>query len=198
MCDRLLCPETDLYSIKYTQYGISCKYISAFNDFRDPSRLIYLFHVWQTNYFCPEKKDFEILSARKGENFVTEEPFLDGWGRLITLYCVPHKRLSLAEKAFVKRRNIVSGDDVAIIQPTDQELRNNWRIENEANLLSNSDDWRVALPPREANKDYAFYDLPKSHCVYNPANYPFDLFGIPSTAERPISTLPYGELYGIL
>lgn len=198
VCDRLLCPETDLFRIKYTQYGINCAYISAFNDFRDPSKLIYLFHAWQTNYFCPEKQDLEALSARTGKNFVTEEPFLDGWGRLITLYCVRYERLSLAEKAFVKRRNIVSDNDVTLIQPTDQELRKNWRIENEADLLANSDDWRAALPPREANKQYGFHDLPNSHCVYNPANYPSDLFGPPLTAQRPVSTLPYGELYGIL
>lgn len=140
----------------------------------------------------------EALSARTGENFVTDEPFLDGWGRLITLYCVRYDDLSLVEKAFVKRRNMVSDNDVTLIQPTDQELKNNWRIENEADLLANSGDWREALPPREANKQYGFHDLPKSHCVYNPANYPSDLFGPPSTSQRPVSTLPYGEFYGIL
>jgi len=140
LCDRLLCPETDLFKIKYTQYGINCAYISAFNSFRDPSTLIYLFHVWQTNYFCPEKKDLEALATRKGENFVTGEPFLDGWGRLITLYCVRYDGLSLAAKAFVKSRSMVSDNDVTLIQPTDQELRNNWRIENKADLLANSDD----------------------------------------------------------
>ena len=82
----------------------------------------------------------EALSARKGKNFVTDEPFLDGWGRLITLYYVRYDDLSLAAKAFVKSRNMVSDNDVTLIQPTDQELRNNWRIENEADLLANSDD----------------------------------------------------------
>jgi len=35
---------------------------------------------------------------------------------------------------------MVSDNDVTLIQPTDQELRNNWRIENKADLLANSDD----------------------------------------------------------
>jgi len=199
LCSRLLCPETDLYKVEYTRFGINCRYISAFIDYRNPRKLIYVFHSWHTNYFCPEQKDLEALSLRKGANFLSDEPFLDGWGRPITIYCKLFDRLSLEETAFVKRRNLITEKDLRIIQPGAQEELGNWRIESKDILLANAGDWRKALPPRETGKDYGFCDVPESHCIYNPNNYSYDLFGFGPfpVIERPVSILPYGAFYGI-
>lgn len=197
LCSRLLTPETDLYRVDYTRYGINCRYISAFVDYKDPSQLIYLFHSWQTNYFCPEQKDLEVLASIKGANVLSDEPFLDGWGRPVTLFCKTAKNLSREERAFVERRNLITEKDFRLIHPGAQEEYGNWRIKNKDILLANAADWRKALPPRESGKEYGFYDVPESHCRYNPNNYPYDLFGPATVIERPVSTLPYGDFYGI-
>lgn len=44
LCSRLLSPETDLFKVEYTRYGINCRFLSAFVDYRDPSQLIYILH----------------------------------------------------------------------------------------------------------------------------------------------------------
>jgi len=121
LCPRLLTPKTDLFRVDYTKYGINCRFLSAFVDYRDPSELIYLLHSWQTNYFCPEEEDLEALASKKGANFLTDEPFLDGWGRLITIFCKTAGDLKRLEKNFVERRNIITEKDLRLVHPNGQE-----------------------------------------------------------------------------
>jgi len=125
------------------------------------------------------------------------EPFLDGWGRLITIFCKTDKGLNREEKAFVERRNFITEKYLRVIHPGAQEEYRNWRIGSKDILLANAGDWRKALPPRETGKKYGFYDVPESHCLYNPNNYPYDLFRPATIIERPVSILPYGDFYGI-
>ena len=76
------------------------------------------------------------------------EPFLDGWGRLITIFCKTDKGLNREEKAFVERRNFITEKYLRVIHPGAQEEYRNWRIGSKDILLSNAGDWRKALPPR--------------------------------------------------
>nr|ABX82629.1 hypothetical protein [Trebouxia aggregata] len=197
LCGRLLCPETDLYKVDYTEYGVRCCYISAFLDFKDPSRLTYLFHSWQTNYFIPEKEDLDALISRKGANFSIEDPFLDGWNRLLTLFCKSFGELKKGEKDFVRRRNLITDQDINLIYPNAPEASENWRIPNKSVLLANSTDWRKALPSIETGKNYGFVELPQSHCTYNPLFYSSDIFDPSFSSQEPMALLPYGDFYGI-
>jgi len=138
-----------------------------------------------------------MLSSIKGADFSSDEPFLDGWGRLVTVYSKIPKELNAVEQNFVARRNLKTEKDFRLVHPGAQEEYGDWLIGSKDILLANAADWRNALPPRETGKEYAFYDLPDSHCLYNANNYPYDLFGPTSVIDRPVSTLPYGDFYGI-
>ena len=201
LCYRILDLETSLYQVKYTSYGITNTFISAFRSEQNPAELIYMFHSWQSTYILPQKEDLEAIT-KQGINMSVSlnEPQLDGWGRLITLYCQKYKDLNKSQKDFVNRKYLNNINDIGRIEDEFQEEGSLWRIKNKELLLANRDDWRKCLPIKASEKSDLFVSPPAAHFEYDPSFYPYDVFGeetdntVPN--ERPISLLPYGSFYG--
>lgn len=101
ICNRLVDYENNLYEVAYTQYGIVCRYVSAFVHHNDPTKVVYMIHGWISKYYFPNEEDLKILLDKKGPDFDTGGPFREGWGRLTTLYVSNFKNLTKVQKDFV-------------------------------------------------------------------------------------------------
>lgn len=66
--------------------------------------------------------------AQKRPDLETEEPFIDGWTRLVTLFVT--SGLSRPENEFAQRRNFKDVDQVKEIQASVTEEKGSWRIPN--------------------------------------------------------------------
>lgn len=201
LCFRILDLETSLYSVKYTPYGIVNTFISSFQSKDDPKEFIYVLHSWQSTYFLPQQNDLDALKEQNINMLVSlDEPQIDGWGRLITVYGCRERDLNIAQKDFVKRKCLNNINDIGPIQNDFEEQKGLWRIKSKELLLANSDDWRKCLPLDVSKRNDLFVTPPKAHFEYKPTFYPYDIFeeGDDSTAsnERPIVLAPYGSFYG--
>lgn len=197
LCNRLVDYENNLYQVEYKEYGVVCKYISAFIDSSNPKKILYMLHGWMSRYSILEDKDVELLTARHGAGFDLSGPVLDGWGRLTTLFVCESKNITQPQRDFVNSKNFKAIEQVKALEIHDQEQKGGWIIDTEEPLLANSDDWRKCLPAREDRKDYLFVDLPPTHYKYNSDYFPSSLFGKPTEVEAPVEKLPYGDYYGI-
>jgi hypothetical protein len=201
LCFRILDLETSLFQVKYTDRGITNTFISAFKSEENPKELIYMIHSWQITYFLPQKEDLEAIT-KQGINMSVSlnEPQLDGWGRLITIFCCEHKGLTNPQKDFVKRKCLDNKNDIEPIQYDFQEEKGLWRIKSKETLLANSNDWRKCFPVKVSEKSDLFVSPPAAHFEYSPNFYLYDVFeeesDITAPNERPIVLFPYGSFYG--
>lgn len=101
---RILDYKNNLYKVEYTSYGIMASYISAFQSVADPTKIMYMKHTWLTQLFIPKEKDLQNINLpdpEKTGSVAIDEPLLDGWARLVTLYVQRIKELNVQEKDFV-------------------------------------------------------------------------------------------------
>jgi len=144
LCNRLSDVENNLYEVSYTKYGIVCTYISPFIHHSKPDVISYMVHVWMSRYYYPEKKDLQALVDKKGPNLNISGPFIEGWGRLVTLYVTDQPTKD--KMVFVNSKNFQDLDQVKALEVNDQEQKGSWLINDKATLLANKDDWRKAFP----------------------------------------------------
>lgn len=201
LCFRILDLETSLYQVRYTEYGIVNTFISSLKSEENPRELIYIIHSWQSAYFLPKKENLDAIREQNINMSVSlNEPQLDGWGRLITLYGCRENKLNNSQKDFVKRKCLDNINDIKPIQSYFEEETGLWRIKDKKLLLANSDDWRKCFPVNVSEKNQLFVTPPKAHFKFGPELYPYNIFeeGSPSTLpnEGSIALYPFGSFYG--
>lgn len=195
VCNRLADVENNLYEVSYTLHGITCKYVSPFINQSNPNEVVYMVHGWISRYYYPDDKDLQSFLERKGPKVNTSGPFIEGWGRLSTLYVTT--KLTKSQREFVDYKNFRDLDQVKALEVQGQEQKGSRLLKDKETLLANRDDWRKAFPALQKGQNYLFLDLPASHHQYSAGFHPEDLFELPSNVQRPVELLPYGDCYGI-
>ena len=179
VCISLYNYENSLYSVSFTDLGIKCKYFTPILT-RDGT-IKYLQHVWNSRYFGGEDADYEILASKK-IIIDRKNPFIDGFGRLVTSYLTLFKSLNAKEKAFVKRK---SSQKLEKNLEGSNIINGSWKINN--NQLSGiNKDWRLLLPGFGV-ENKLFLELPT--CYFDPKVQFLD--------DVPQKILPFGEFYGL-
>lgn len=112
ICNRLVDYENNLYEVAYTPYGVVCKYVSAFVSEDNPKETNYMIHGWISKYYYPNDEDIKLLLDKKGPNFDISGPFLEGWGRLTTLFVVGLSDLTKPQREFILEKNLEARDQV--------------------------------------------------------------------------------------
>lgn len=149
-----------------------------------------------SKYYYPNEEDLQSLLDKMGPNFDTGKPFLEGWGRLTTLYVSDFETLTRPQKDFITKKIFEALDQVELLSKNDQEQKGSWLIENESALLAHENDWREALPALEEGKEYLFLDPPASHYEYKEEYFAYNVFETPEEIQKSTELLPYGESCG--
>ena len=204
--NRVLCdmarPRQSLFKITYTARGIKATYLSPFISTKDPTKVLYLSHTWQTPYISLLPQDLKNINISQEQLTKTlslslplteglMNPVIDGWADLVTVQILKEKKLSVLQRKFINNRYGPGDRDVGVEIPHQNKDFGEWRIPDEPTLLLQSDDWRKAIPASKYLGPDVYHYLPDSHYKYQAINYPGDF------EYTTIQTAPLGDLYGI-
>ena len=193
--DELYNYETTLQKVKFTPHGIQASYLSAFmaKNKEGEDVVMYVRHVWQSDYYKLEEEDINILK-KKGlfkDYHNAEEGAIDGWAKFVTGFIAKEHDLNEEDMEFVNRK-YKNKEKAVILATTSPEIsRNDWQINGNLTIGQN---WTDAIPSKvDFSKKPLLVKQPSSYYTWDPNNYP----SVQNNIEF-VKTPPAGEWYGFI